>query len=105
MKRTEQLLSSASYPTAQMMGNETASRPRGIEITTKTGKRRSPYRHYIKYERRVLPYVLVTRLGEEERQELKHRVRHRFFHARKGWREFADGGSAIAKMARSVVQA
>lgn len=98
------LLSSTTFPTRQMMGGETvvaAHRPRAIEITTKSGPRKTPYRHYIKYKRRL---VLVTPRdawpGITNTRELKHRVRHRFLHATKGWREYSAEGGMLNRMAQ-----
>lgn len=91
-----------------MMGGETvvaAHRPRAIEITTKSGPRKTPYRHYIKYKKQIRPYVLVTLSNEYPpghaiKKELKHRVRHRFLHATKGWREYSAEGGMLNRMAQ-----
>lgn len=82
---TEKLLSSTTFPTRQMMGGETvvAAPRRAIEIT-KTGPRKTPYRHYIQYKRVLVNYC----------------KRHRFLHATKGWREFSEAGGMLNRMAQ-----
>lgn len=106
---TNKLLSSTTFPTHQMMGGETVVAPvrRAIEITTKSGPRKTPYRHYIKYARRFVQ-IAPTIFGapcsiKAERAigfEPRMRVRHRFLHATKGWREYSAEGGMLNRMAQ-----
>lgn len=68
-----------------------------LGVTRKVGKPRTPYRHIIRYERKG-PFLrqvgvrhVVSRSGQSRTIPIMQQFYvHRFLHATKGWREYAN---------------